>query len=151
MKRATMSEAALQRHVVRLLQTFGRPDVCFWHCPNGELRHRNVGAKLKLAGVRAGVADLNLVIDGRFHALELKTEIGALSEAQYLFGEDIERAGGCGARARSGVGRASRHRSVSRQDASLSCFPRRRWRRGARAASQGASSERGRKHAMIFQ
>ena len=94
MKRATMSEAALQRHVVKLLQAFGHPDVCFWHCPNGELRHRSVGAKLKLAGVRAGVADLNFVIDGRFHALELKTETGALSEAQYLFGEDIERAGG---------------------------------------------------------
>lgn len=93
-RRATMSEAALQQHVVKMLQAYGRPDICWWHCPNGELRNRKIGARLKLAGVRAGVADLNLVIDGRFHAVELKTEIGTLSEAQHNYRADVERAGG---------------------------------------------------------
>jgi hypothetical protein len=93
-RRSTLSEAAMQAHVVKLLQAYARPDIIWWHCPNGELRNHRVGAKLKLAGVRAGVADLNLVIDGRFHAVELKTEIGTLSGKQLEFQVDLERAGG---------------------------------------------------------
>lgn len=94
MKLALMSEAALQANVVKLLQAYARHDVCYWHCPNGEIRNHKVGAKLKLAGVRAGAADLMFVIDGQFHALELKTEIGTLSGKQFQFQEDLERAGG---------------------------------------------------------
>jgi hypothetical protein len=93
-RRATMSEAALQQHVVKLLNAFARPDIAWWHVPNGELRNHKVGAKLKLAGLRPGAADLSFVIDGRFHAVELKTEIGTLSAAQLSFREDLERAGG---------------------------------------------------------
>lgn len=94
MKRASMPESVLQQHVVKLLSAYARADICWWHVPNGELRNHKVGAKLKLAGLRPGVADLNFVIDGRFHAVELKTEIGTPSEAQLAFREDVERAGG---------------------------------------------------------
>jgi hypothetical protein len=95
MKRtAALSESALQEHIVKLLNAYARHDICWWHCPNGDLRAWKVGARLKQAGLRPGVADLNFVIDGRFHALELKTEIGTLSGKQLAFAEDLERAGG---------------------------------------------------------
>lgn len=89
-----MTEAELQIHVVKLLAAYGRPDICFWHCPNGELRSKSVGARLKAAGVRPGVSDLNFVVDGRFHAVELKIQGGKVSAAQLAFKEDLERAGG---------------------------------------------------------
>jgi hypothetical protein len=91
---AQLSEAALQQHVVKLLQAYARPDVCWFAVPNGELRNYKVGVKLKQAGLRAGAADLAFLIDARFHALELKTEIGTLSPKQLTFKEDVERAGG---------------------------------------------------------
>ena len=94
MGRALMSEATLQAHVVKLLQAYARHDVCWFHVPNGELRDMRTAAKLKLAGVRAGVADLILIVDGRAHGLELKTETGRLSDKQVEFCEDLERAGG---------------------------------------------------------
>lgn len=94
MKRALLSEAALQQHIVKLLHAYARPAVCWFSVPNGELRNWKVGAKLKQAGLRAGAADLILLADARAHALELKTEIGALSARQLDFKESWERAGG---------------------------------------------------------
>jgi hypothetical protein len=93
-RRAQLSESSLQQHVVKLLQAYGRSDVCWFAIPNGELRNHKVGVQLKLAGLRAGAADLFFVIDGRAHAVELKTEIGTLSPKQLSFREDLERAGG---------------------------------------------------------
>ena len=93
-RQAQLSESSLQQHVVKLLQAYGRPDICWFSVPNGELRNHKVGVQLKLAGLRAGAADLAFVIDGRFHAVELKTEIGTLSGKQLSFREDLERAGG---------------------------------------------------------
>jgi hypothetical protein len=91
---ATLSEQSLQQHIVKLLQAYGRPDIAWWAVPNGELRNHKVGVQLKAAGLRAGAADLSFVIDGKFHAVELKTEIGTLSPKQLSFREDLERAGG---------------------------------------------------------
>lgn len=93
-KTATLSERVLQEHVVKLLNAYARPDICWFAVPNGELRNHKVGVQLKAAGLRAGAADLSFVIDGRFHAVELKTEIGTLSAKQLSFREDLERAGG---------------------------------------------------------
>lgn len=94
-KRApAIPESSLQQHVVKLLQAYARPDIAWWSCPNGELRNWKVGVKLKAAGLRAGASDLMLLIDGHFHALELKTEVGVASGKQLKFGEAIERAGG---------------------------------------------------------
>lgn len=90
----TMSENALQQHVVRLLTAYGRPDIAWWHCPNGEWRDPRTAARLKKMGVKAGAPDIMMMIDGRFHGLELKTERGRVSKVQEEFCEAIERAGG---------------------------------------------------------
>lgn len=94
MRVASMSERVLQEHVVKLLNSFARPDICWFAVPNGELRNWKVGAQLKAAGLRAGAADLLFLIDGRCHAVELKTEIGTLKKKQIEFQEDWQRAGG---------------------------------------------------------
>lgn len=90
----TISEIELQTAVVKLLHAYARPGVCWWHTPNGELRDGKTGARLKQIGVRPGVPDLAIVVDGRFHAIELKTEAGRMSSAQRVFAEELERAGG---------------------------------------------------------
>lgn len=95
MKRvAKMSEGVLQEHVVKLLQAYGRPDICWYHVPNGEKRSKKTGARLKRMGVRAGVADLMFTTGGRSVAIELKTEIGVVSKDQEEFAIDLTRAGG---------------------------------------------------------
>jgi hypothetical protein len=93
-RRAAMSEATLQEHVVKLLQAYGRSDICWFHVPNGESRSKKTGARLKRMGVRAGVADLIFLVDGRMIALELKTEIGHIRKEQEEFAEGVMCAGG---------------------------------------------------------
>lgn len=93
-KQASMSEDDVQIHVVKLLTAYARPDVCFWHVPNGKKRSKRDGAALKQMGVRAGVSDVHIMVDHKFHVLELKTEIGVVKANQHSFREDLERAGG---------------------------------------------------------
>ena len=93
-RQASMSEQALQQHIVKLLNAYARPDIVWFSIPNGELRNYKTGVKLKQAGLRAGASDLFFIIEGRAHAVELKTEIGTLSAKQLSFREDLERAGG---------------------------------------------------------
>ena len=89
-----MSEGALQTHLCKLLNSYARPDICWFAVPNGEKRSRKTAARLKQQGVRPGVSDLCFVIDNQFIGLELKTETGKQSEAQEQFQENAERAGG---------------------------------------------------------
>jgi hypothetical protein len=89
-----MSETELQAQLVKLLEAYGRYDICWWACPNGEWRGWKAGKRLKLLGVRAGASDLMFMIDHMFHVVELKTETGSLSKSQEQFKEDLERAGG---------------------------------------------------------
>lgn len=91
---AAMTETVLQQHIVRLLTAYARPDVAWWHCPNGEWRDPRTAARLKKMGVLAGAPDLMFVVDGRFHGVELKTERGKVSKVQDDFCQVIERAGG---------------------------------------------------------
>lgn len=56
-----------------------------YHCPNGGRRGKVEAARLKAAGVKAGVPDLCLPVPrGRYHGLyiELKAEGGRLSPSQ---------------------------------------------------------------------
>ena len=93
-RRASMSETALQAHLVRLLVAYGRHDI-EWHAvPNGEKREKKTAWRLQLIGVKPGVADLMFLIDGVSIALELKTEIGRQSNDQSNWAECYERAGG---------------------------------------------------------
>jgi hypothetical protein len=92
--KATMSEDNLQINICKLLNAYARPDVCWWCCPNGAVLPWKVAKEMKEMGVRPGAADLMFVIDGVFHGLELKTEIGVVSGEQLQYREDLERAGG---------------------------------------------------------
>lgn len=92
--RIHMSEAELQQHIVKLLEAYARPEIEWHHVPNGEERHPRTARRLRLMGVQRGVADLMFTIDGRAIAVELKTEIGTQSGAQYEWQERFERAGG---------------------------------------------------------
>jgi hypothetical protein len=98
-------ESALQIQLVSILRYCLRPDVLFWHTPNGELRDLRTAAKLKAMGALPGVADLqfhwyeldafadDLPPDHRSGAnkirrvlhMELKADRGRLSEAQASF------------------------------------------------------------------
>lgn len=89
-----LSESELQQHVVKLLDAYKRPDVCYHHPANGEARHVTIGRKLKRMGVKKGVADLMLTVRGKSIALELKTEIGTQSKEQAEWQEEFKRAGG---------------------------------------------------------
>jgi hypothetical protein len=89
-----MDENAIQQHVVQMLQSHGRRDIVWFAVPNGEARNSAVGLKLKRQGVRAGAADLVFLIDGTFHAVELKVENRGPQPNQIAFRLDVERAGG---------------------------------------------------------
>ena len=56
--------------------------------PNGGARDAKTGKKLKAEGVKPGVPDIALVINGAPHFLELKTERGYLTRAQRLVPAD---------------------------------------------------------------
>jgi len=87
------AEDALQCQIVAVLREYARPDVLWWHTPNGEKRDKSIAAKLWRMGVRPGVADFAFVIDGKTHFLEIKEGKGRMSDAQAVFMQDAERAG----------------------------------------------------------
>lgn len=89
-----MTEDDLQQHVVHLMRSHGRPDVCWFAVPNGEQRKQSIGAKLKRAGVTAGAPDMVFLVGGIFHGVELKTLAGRATTLQREFGKWIEVAGG---------------------------------------------------------
>jgi hypothetical protein len=101
------SELQLQISLVEWCRWRLRPDVIFWHTPNGEARDKRTAAKLKAMGVLPGVADLQfmwreqvladlapsaILTDERFRLrvlfLELKRKGGKQTETQ----DDFERA-----------------------------------------------------------
>jgi hypothetical protein len=88
------SELELQISLVEWCRWRLRPDVIFWHTPNGEARDKRTAAKLKAMGVLPGVADLQFMwreaSDGHLRALflELKRKGGKQTETQ----DDFERA-----------------------------------------------------------
>jgi hypothetical protein len=89
-----MSEAQVQTAVVDLLARVRKPNVTYFHCPNGEARNVVTGAKLKRMGTRAGVLDLIIVIDGKTHGLELKrARGGSLSQIQREMHREMTGAG----------------------------------------------------------
>ena len=65
-------EQIIHRTIVQHLRTRAVPGCTWWHTPNGGWRSPVEVAIFKSLGVRAGVADLLLLHDGQFFALELK-------------------------------------------------------------------------------
>lgn len=88
------TEAVIQATVVQHLEARGRPDMFWFHVPNGEHRHAATGAKLKKMGVKAGVPDLIIQLPSGTHYLELKRNRGRISAVQSVTKVQIERAGG---------------------------------------------------------
>lgn len=91
-KRAS-PEHQLQLFVVGLLARCSEPGVLFYSVPNGGYRTKAGGRWLKAEGVRAGVADLALVIKGQAAFLELKAPKGKLSLVQEKFRDDCLESG----------------------------------------------------------
>jgi VRR-NUC domain len=85
------SEHQLQISVCELLDIGLRPGLYYLAIPNGGARHIAVARKLKSEGVKAGVPDLQILLEeGRTAWLELKVKGGSLSPDQRLF-RDVAR------------------------------------------------------------
>ena len=87
-KRAALpfSEHALQSVVCQFMDLSLRPGLYYLAIPNGGLRNIAVARRLKAEGVRAGVADLQILLDGGRSAwIELKVKGGSLSPVQKEF------------------------------------------------------------------
>lgn len=84
----------MQQHCVKLLNAYGRDDIEWHHCPNGEQRSKKTAMRLKSLGVKPGVADMPFLIDGHAFAVEIKTETGVQSKDQKDYQERFTRAGG---------------------------------------------------------
>jgi len=79
-----MSEAQIQRAVIKQLEARAPKGLFWFHVPNGGARPSPVEmARLKMMGLVPGVPDLILVRFGRTYALELKAEGGRVSPQQH--------------------------------------------------------------------
>lgn len=81
-KKAARPEARLQRTVVQHLLL---NDAFFMSIANEGKRSAIMGHELKLMGLYPGAADLLIVVEGRAHFLELKSEDGVQSASQRDF------------------------------------------------------------------
>ena len=79
--RRTEPEMALQIDIVNMLKSHLKRDVLYTAFPAGG-GGRVRGAKLKKAGLQAGWPDIQLVHQGRYFGIEIKTKTGRLSPAQ---------------------------------------------------------------------
>jgi hypothetical protein len=84
-------EHKLQCEVVAYWAVHGRPDLKLFAVANGELRHPSVALRLKAEGVRPGVADLCVILDGgRTGWMELKAKGGSMSDEQKGFARTVQ-------------------------------------------------------------
>jgi hypothetical protein len=93
--RERISEHALQVQVLAYIEREkATPAIYAIAIPNGGLRKINVAKKLKAEGLRAGVADLEIMLPlGRVAWLELKSHKGQQSASQKDFEARCERLG----------------------------------------------------------
>lgn len=83
-----------QRALIKHLRLRADRRVVFFAVPNGEHRSKATGARLKAAGVLAGVADIILFLpDASVFCLEMKTRDGKQSPAQIDFQSRCEAIG----------------------------------------------------------
>ena len=94
--RRVLAASEFEIHISGVAQILarGKPGLVFWHTPNDGKRSMATARRLQTMGMRAGVADLCLVFNGNFYAMELKTEHGRPTEAQMQWAADINAAGG---------------------------------------------------------
>ncbi len=70
-----------------------------WHTPLSAMRDKTIGAIMKGLGVRAGVADLLFLSEGKLYSLELKVDGRRSTEPQIEWRQDVNRCGGFAAEA----------------------------------------------------
>jgi hypothetical protein len=79
-------EQPIHEGIVQLLKFCAAPRLIWFAVPNGEYRSKRTAGKLKAQGVRAGVADIALVLPGGQSAfLEVKAPHGRQSPEQREF------------------------------------------------------------------
>src|SRR5574343_1179476 len=86
-------EAVLQKSIATFLR-YSKPNLLWFHVPNGGKRNAIEGAKFKAMGVLAGVADILIFKDCKFYAIELKAGKGSQSDAQQDFMNNWIKEGG---------------------------------------------------------
>ena len=82
-------EFVLQTQIVDALKKILDVSVCFTAFPAGG-GGRIRGAKLKKAGLTPGWPDIQLIADGRYYGIEVKTPTGRLSPAQRSLHKRLE-------------------------------------------------------------
>jgi hypothetical protein len=89
------SEFQIQVALIARLRLQCRPNILYFHCPNGELRDKRAAAKLKAMGVLPGVADLQFIfpVAQPNLFLELKARRRKLSSDQDAFRSRVRSAG----------------------------------------------------------
>jgi hypothetical protein len=87
-------ERDIHRAIVQHLIIRAKPEVLWFHVPNGGSRHIAEAVNLKRLGTLAGVSDLLFFHSNRFCALELKAPGETASDAQLLFQSRWRNAGG---------------------------------------------------------
>jgi hypothetical protein len=70
------------------------PDALHWAVDHAGKRTKLQGARLKRRGVRAGIADHFTLHHGRLIAWEWKVGKNTTSDAQRVFGAEVQRCGG---------------------------------------------------------
>ena len=101
-KRNQHLEDDLQAALVQHIELRKVPGLVWWHTMNssklGGARTKSgvplAAIRAKRLGLRAGVSDLVFLHEGKFHALELKSDTGRPSKEQAAFIEDVIAAGG---------------------------------------------------------
>lgn len=85
-----LTEFEIQKSIVRYLEL---RKILYFAIPNGELRSKATGAKLKRMGVKAGVPDLFICHPSRDSYglfLEIKSSSGRLSQQQTVWFDELE-------------------------------------------------------------
>jgi hypothetical protein len=87
-------ERAIQRALVKHLHARCKPEVLWFHVPNGGQRDVRVASQLKAMGTKRGVSDLLFFHNREFFALELKADGGRASPEQMEFQSKFNSTGG---------------------------------------------------------
>ena len=86
-------EALQQKMVFWFHSTYPEFRGCFFHVPNGDVRSKRAGARLKKVGVVAGVADMILLAHGGIWLFEVKNDKGTQSIRQIAWQKLMEKHG----------------------------------------------------------
>src|SRR5690554_1777462 len=92
---ASQPELALQQRAYTWFHnTYPEHRGKLWKIENERRRNRYEQSIAKSTGLVAGVADLNMIYNGQFHAIELKTPTGSQSATQRNWQQTVEAEGG---------------------------------------------------------